>query len=244
MAKFKDTESYSSQYIHDLEARLAKSDESVLALQQSVEHFEQECEARRAEVVTLEARLDNIRRDGEGWRNDLEEREKKIQRMEAELREREEALKVAAETRDRLGAIVNGVSEARKTLEVSSAASTKSEVSSIHSLDDHLESQLVALQQTHTATLADLSSVTAKYRDALREIADLAAQLQEAKVNASIPPTPLSESPDRPAEAHSPRRRMVRGVSKDGLEGQHNGTSRRILYKHPASMDSLHSRYV
>ncbi|KAI0094064.1 kinesin [Irpex rosettiformis] len=243
LAKFRDTESHSAQYIHDLEARLAKSDESVLSLQQSVERLEEECEARRIEVKSLEARLDDIRRDGEGWRSDLEDREKKIQKMEADLREREEALKATAETRDRLGAIVNGVSEARRNLEVSSAASTRSEVSSIHELDDALESQLVALQQTHTATLTDLSSVSAKYRDALREIADLAAQLQEAKVNASIPPTPLSESPDRPAEAHSPRRRMVRGASKDGLDGQHNG-SRRILYKHPASMDSLHSRSI
>lgn len=244
MAKFKDTETHSSQYITDLETRLAKSDESVLSLQQSVEHLESECETRRAEVKALEERLDSIRRDGEGWRNDLEQREKKIQKMEAELREREEALKATADTRERLGVIVNGVSEARRNLEVSSAASTKSEVSSINELDDPVESQLIALQQTHTATLADLSSVSAKYRDALREIADLAAQLQEAKVNASIPPTPLSESPERPTEAHSPRRRMVRGASKDGLEGQHNGSSRRILYKHPASMDSLHSRYV
>ncbi|KAI0703557.1 kinesin [Cytidiella melzeri] len=244
LAKFQSTESHSSQYIHDLETRLAKSDESVLSLQQSVERLEEECEARRAEVKSLETQLENIQRDGEGWRDDLEHREQKIQKMEADLLEREEALKAAAETRERLGAIVNGVSEARKNLEVSSAASTKSEVSSIHESDNVAETQLIALQQTHTATLADLSSVSAKYRDALREIADLAAQLQEAKVNASIPPTPLSESPERPTEVPSPRRRMVRGASKDGLDGQVNGSSRRILYKHPASMDSLHSRSV
>ncbi|KAI0345257.1 kinesin-domain-containing protein [Trametopsis cervina] len=242
LSKFRDTESHSSQYIIDLEARLAKSDESVLSLQQSVERLEADCEARREEVRLLEARLENIQRDGEGWRSDLEEREQKIQKMEAELREREEALKVAAETRERLGIIVNDVSEARKNLEVASIASNKSEVSSINEPENTAEAQLIALQQTHTATLADLSSVSAKYRDALREIADLAAQLQEAKVNASIPPTPLSESPERPAEASSPRRRMVRGASRDGADVQFNGSSRRLLYRHPASMESLHTR--
>ena len=121
-------------------------------------------------------------------------------------------------------------------------ASIKSETSSIHGSENPLEEQLVALQQTHTATLADLSSVSAKYRDALREIADLAAQLQEAKVNASIPPTPLSESPERPTEVSSPRRRMTRGMSKDGLDGPLTGTGRRLLYRQAASTESLHAR--
>ena len=235
----KDAETHSTQYIIDLEARLAKSDESVLSLQQAVERLEEECEVRRADVRTLQGRLDQLKQDGEGWRTDLEEREKKILKMEAELKEREETLKATAETRDRLGAIVNDVSEARKNLEV---ASIKSSASSIHESENPAEAQLVALQQTHTATLADLSSVSAKYRDALREIADLAAQLQEAKVNASIPPTPLSESPERPTEVSSPRRRMTRGMSKDGHDVPMNGTGRRILYRHAASTESLHAR--
>lgn len=237
LAKVRDAETHSAQYIAELEARLAKSDESIIALQQMVERLEEECEARREDVKALQNRLEQLQRDGQGWRTDLEEREKKIQKMEAELKEREEALKAMAENRERLGAIVNDVSEARKNLEV---ASIKSEVSSVHSYDNSLEEQLVALQQTHTATLADLSSVSAKYRDALREIADLAAQLQEAKVNASIPPTPLSESPERPAEVSSPRRRMTRGMSKDGLDGPLTG--RRLQYRQAASTESLHGR--
>lgn len=241
LAKVKDVETHSSQYIADLEARLAKSDESVLSLQQSVEQLEQECEARRADVRALQSRLERLQQDGQEWRTDLEQREKKIQRMEAELKEREAALKATADTRDRLGVIVNDVSEARKNLEV---ASIKSDASSIHESESSVDSQLVALQQTHTATLADLSSVTAKYRDALREIADLAAQLQEAKVNASIPPTPLSESPERPTEVTSPRRRMTRGMSKDGIDAPLNGTGRRLLYRQAASTESLHGRSV
>ena len=239
LAKVKDAEGHSAQYIAELEARLAKSDESVIALQQTVEQLEEECEARREDVKTLQSRLEQLQRDGQGWRADLEEREKKIQKMEVEFKEREEALKAMAENRERLGIIVNDVSEARRNLEV---ASIKSEASSIHTPDNPVEEQLVALQQTHTATLADLSSVSAKYRDALREIADLAAQLQEAKVNASIPPTPMSESPERPTEVTSPRRRMTRGMSKDGLDGPLTGTGRRLHYRQASSMESLHAR--
>ncbi|EKM55284.1 uncharacterized protein PHACADRAFT_184096 [Phanerochaete carnosa HHB-10118-sp] len=239
LTKVRDAESHSVQYIAELEARLAKSDESVIALQQTVEQLEEECEARREDVKILQSRLEQLQRDGQGWRTDLEEREKKIQRMEAELKEREESLKAMAENRERLGVIVSDVSEARKNLEV---ASITSDTSSVHGSENLLEEQLVALQQTHTATLADLSSVSAKYRDALREIADLAAQLQEAKVNASIPPTPLSESPERPTEVSSPRRRMTRGMSKDGLDGPLAGTGRRLHYRQAVSTESLHAR--
>jgi hypothetical protein len=42
VARFKDTESYSGKYISDLEARLARADESVIALQQTVEKLESE----------------------------------------------------------------------------------------------------------------------------------------------------------------------------------------------------------
>ena len=41
---------------------------------------------------------------------------------------------------------------------------------------------LMALQQTHWATLADLSVVADKYRDLLHEISDLATLIQEAKL--------------------------------------------------------------
>ncbi len=189
----------------------------------------------------MQSRLENLQKDSQGWRGDLEEREAQIQRLEARLKEREAALQDTGETRERLGGIVSDVTEARKNLEV---ASIRSDVSSISEQDNSIETQLVALQQTHTATLTDLSSVSAKYRDALREIADLAAQLEEAKVNASIPPTRLSESPERPTEVASPRRRMTRGMSKDGLDVQYNGTGRRLLYRQAASAESLHARYA
>ena len=107
-----------------------------------------------------------------------------------------------------------------------------------------METQLLELQRTHAATLADLADVSNKYQEAIRDIADLQSQLQEAKVNASLPPSRLSESPERPTEVTSPRRRMARGMSKDGIDVQTNGSGRRLMYRQAASVESLHSRYV
>ncbi len=249
LAKVKDTESQSAAYIADLEARLAKSDESVLALRETVEKLERECEKRRDQVKALEARLEGLQHDRESWRTDLERREASVRALELKMKEWEAKRQEANEDRERLGELAGEVEKAKKQLEVSSAFKTNgatangtttnganSEVSSIHESDSSLESQLVALQQTHTATLADLSSVTAKYRDALREIADLAAQLQEAKVNAPVPP---SESPERSGEI-SPRRRMNR--SRDQEPSSASG--KRLFFRNAASSESLHSRYA
>ncbi|KAI8989755.1 kinesin [Trametes punicea] len=246
IARYKDNESASSLYIAELEARLAKADESVLALRATVEKLEHECERRREQVEALESRLDSLKRDGESWRSDLEEREARVRELEQKMQEWEAKRLAAGEERKRLDELVNEVAKAKQELEGSSPTKTNgattngasSEVSSIQGADESLERQLVALQQTHTATLADLSAVTSKYRDALREIADLAAQLQEAKVNAPVTP---AESPERAGE-FSPKRRMHRGMVKDGQEPSPNGSSRRLIYRNAASSESLHSR--
>lgn len=248
LARYKDTESHSSAYIADLEARLAKSDESVLSLRDTVEKLERECEKRRDQVLALESRLEGLKQDGENWRSDLEQREARVRGLEQKMEEWEAKKRAASEERERLGELVSEVEKAKKELEGTSPTKTNgaptngtttnganSEVSSLHEADGSLETQLVALQQTHTATLADLSSVTAKYRDALREIADLAAQLQEAKVNA---PVPIPESPEH--GDGSPRRRMSRLRDQEPS----NGSARRLFFRNAASSESLHSRYV
>ncbi|KAI0333577.1 kinesin [Cubamyces sp. BRFM 1775] len=244
LARVRDVESASSLYIAELESRLAKADESVLALRAKVEELEHECERRRVQVEALESRLDSLKQDGDSWRTDLEEREARVRELEQKMQEWEAKRLAASEERERLGELVNEVAKAKLELEGSSPTKSSpttnganSEVSSINEVDRTAESQLVALQQTHTATLADLSAVTAKYRDALREIADLAAQLQEAKVNAPVPP---AESPERVGEL-SPKRRM-RAAAREGQEPSQNGTGRRLFYRNGASSESLHSR--
>lgn len=246
IARHKDSEGKSAQYIADLETRLARSDESVLSLRDTVERLERDGEARRNEVEVLQARLDGILNDGEAWRSDLEERERKLKELEAKMEEWEAKKIDAGQERIRLGGFVNGVQEARKSLEVdmNSAAQADGKGHSgttddlaVEAANLSLETQLTALQETHAATLADLSSVTSKYRDALREISDLAAQIQEAKLSSS----PRSESPERLAEVPPIRRRLTGAKSRDFADTQVS-PRRRPFFRQAASSESLHSR--
>ena len=247
VARYKDTESYSGKYIADLEARLVRADESVIALQQMVEKLETESHRRREEVEVLQTRLENLKSDGTSWRTDLEERERKVKELESKMAEWERKKKEAGEERLRLGSVVGEVAQACKGLQNLSAntdtngiSTPVSGTSTPNKADLSLESQLVALQQTHAATLTDLSSITSKYRDALREISDLAAQIQEAKLSNLAAPSPLT--PTFPAyDIQNLNRRLTGGRSRESSEPQVNGQGRRLFYR-AASTDSLHSR--
>lgn len=253
VAKFRDSENHSGKYIADLELRLARSDESVLALQKTIDKLEKECDRRRDEAETLQSRLDTLRQDGESWRTDLEERERKVRDLEQKMEQWEKKKKEAGDARIRLGGVVNEVATARRSLELDLASSSATRVnhpsvnghdtedSAPANTDESLEKQFVALQQTHTATLSDLSSVTAKYRDALREISDLAAQIQEARLGNLDP----SDSPaiEKPPETPSLRRRMPSGKLRGESGDAHfNNNGRRLFFRQAASTESLHSR--
>jgi len=246
LARFKEAETHSAKYIAELEVRLAKSDESVLALREHVERLELECERRRDEAHVLQERLEGLKKDGQSWRTDLEERERKVHELEAKMEEWKEKRKEAGEAWERLGGVASEVQQERKRLEVdlakvaSSGSASVSGTSTPGEPEFALENQLVALQQAHTATLADLSSVTAKYRDALREISDLAAQIQEAKLSNPA----LTESPDRSVDIGSHRRRMTGGRVKESTESPLNSAGRRHFFRQAASTESLHSRHV
>ncbi|KAJ7311540.1 kinesin, partial [Mycena albidolilacea] len=267
VTRFRESESHSAKYIADLEARLARTDESVLALQQTVEALEAECERRREEVTLLQGRLETLRSDGDNWRSDLEERERKVRELEERMQEWERKKKDAGDARARLGAVVGEVAEARKSLQLDIAANGSGSGSDVETPlasvavvpdaadrhpDHDAQQQLVALQQTHTATLADLSSVTSKYRDALREISDLAAQIQEAKLAGGESNNARSESPaletpvERPLIDTPPfRRRMTGGGrSRESSSGepQYNSAGRRLFFRQAASAESLHGR--
>ncbi|KAG7448233.1 kinesin-3 [Guyanagaster necrorhizus] len=273
VARFKDSESYSTKYIADLEARFARSDESILALQQTVENLEREVERRRDEVESLQSRLQVIRQDGEAWRNDLEDRERKVRELEMKMQEWERKKKDAGDTRVRLGSVVDEVALARRSLDIDlkNAAPSLQVNGEFEEIPDHvsgtslaaleaspsssapvtpaetdqsLHHQFIALQQTHTATLADLSSVTAKYRDALREISDLAAQIQEAKLSNSVSSESFGDSPtttDKSMEL-SPMRRRIGSRTREANEPQYNAAGRRLFFRQAASAESLHSR--
>ncbi|KAJ7074063.1 kinesin [Mycena amicta] len=280
VSKYRDSETHSAKYIADLEARLARTDESVLALQQTIEKLESECERRRGEVQHLQTRLETLREDGDNWRSDLEGRERKVRELEQKMVEWEAKKKEAGATRERLGLVVGEVAEARKNLRedfvnghsasespVSESGTPLASVALVPDLADKhpeegqplaqkpdalVQGQLLSLQQTHTATLADLASVTAKYRDALREISDLAAQIQEAKLSGhstesnNVAESPTSETPvERLVEIPPFRRRMTGGGrSRESSAGepQYNSAGRRLFFRQAASTESLHGR--
>ncbi|KAI6045585.1 kinesin-domain-containing protein [Pisolithus marmoratus] len=245
VARYKEAEAHSITYITDLETRLARADESILSLQQSVEHLEREGERRREEVVTLQTRLENFKNDGENWRTDLEEREKKVRELELRMEEWKQKRREAGEDRARLGTMIGEVEQAKRSLE--DLTTTKSGISNPSSgvqtptkIDLSVETQLAALQQTHAATLTDLASVSAKYRDALQEIADLAAQIQEAKLsNPTIP-----ESPSENVEVPTFRRKMTASKSREALRdpAQLDASGKRHFFRQAASSDSLHAK--
>lgn len=271
VTRFKDSEALSSKYIADLEARLSRSDDSILVLQQNVQELEKECERRRVEVETLQIRLETFRRDGENWRSDLELRESQVKQLEEKMLEWEQKKKDAAESRLRLGEVVEEVVSARRSLEADLAnvpslanasecpetppglTSPPSPAPEANTNDmpstrppSEIEAQLLALQMTHTATLADLSSVTTKYRDALREISDLAAQIQEAKLSTPSIAESSSDSPDTDKLQDIPipplRKRITSARMRESVEVQMNPSSRRLFFRQAASAESLHAR--
>ncbi|KAG1826831.1 kinesin domain-containing protein [Suillus subaureus] len=246
VSRYKEAESHSASYIADLEARLARSDESVLTLQQTIERLENDCERRREEVEALTTRLENLSQDGASWRTDLEARERKVKELEQKMEAWERKRKEVNEDRIRLGDVVGEVELAKRSLESLNGGSTKvnspsaSGASTPPTVDLSVENQLVALRQTHAATLIDLSSVSKKYQDALQEIADLAAQIQEAKLsNPMIPETSAVDKADTPLF----RRRKTSSKSRDSLaDPVYDAAGRRLFFRQAASVDSLHGR--
>ena len=270
LARFKESEAHSSKYIADLEARLSRSDESILSLQQNIESLEQECERRRDHAEMLQKRLEDLTQDGENWRSHLEAREARVKELEQKISDWEEKRKEAEDTRARLGSVVGEVVSAKRNLEIdiSNASPTTTSISpspvpserhpfsfslktdaeegSPESNREELEKQLLELQHTHTATLADLAFITAKYRDALREISDLAAQIQEVKLNPTI--TEVAEGDDAQTEPPTfdvlletppARRKKFSPRIRETTEGP---TTRRLFFRQATSAESLHAR--
>ena len=265
IARLLDAEAHSSQHVTDLETRLSKSDENVLSLRATVEQLELDLASRQAQVEDLQQRMDRLTTDSDEWRASLEAREVRVSELEEKLKEWEAKKQAAAEDRERLGNLVDGVAKARQSLDIeftrlqkdtteetkdapADAGPSKEQADVGPSKEQSdLQAQFVALQETHTATLADLSAVTAKYRDALREISDLAAQIAEARLSSPLDNDPITDSPAPVYETASVGRRrgMQRrptGESIDSVGSAGSASSRRLFFRHAASAESLHAR--
>lgn len=229
----RDAESHSTAYIADLEQRLSRNDETVLSLRERVQQLEYDVEVRAEVAETLQKRLEELTSDGAAWRADLEDREAKLKELEKQLEMWEEKRKSANEDRERLGDVAEDVAKARRSLEIDLHDSSEKQSDLLGTLNT--EEQLTSLRETHQATLADLANVTDKYRDALREISDLASQIQELKLQASSQREPSDDGSDVPS---TPRRRLTTG---SGLRSPRSD-GRRSFFRQAASTESLHAR--
>ena len=68
IARVKGNEQRTFEYIAEFESCPARSDELFLALCETIDKLERDADERRAEVETLQQRLDNVLEDGDGWR--------------------------------------------------------------------------------------------------------------------------------------------------------------------------------
>jgi len=279
LSRHKEQETTNSAYITQLETRLSKADADMASLRAIVEKLEEDAEKKDKAIELLEMKLEealeglNVKaqqEDIEEWKRTLDEREKKLIELEKRLEEWERVRLEAGEERERLGGLVDGVEQAKKSLQQEMAlegglttpfytpaadfdrlsllgsdmggiSGPTTPVMTGRELPDMLlapslatpttngipssptasvkstntvavRDQLLTLQKTHSDTLTDLSDVTSKYRDALREISELTAQITEAKhllnsqsAGHSNPPSePNSDVDNAPSERRRP----------------------------------------
>ena len=252
IARFKESEGQSARYISELEERLTRSDESILSLRAHVEKLENESETKRREAAILQARLDSILQDGDSWRSDLEGREKRVRDLEAKMEEWQAKRLEANNERARLGEINEQVQRARRSLEIDMASAAKAikivrtDSSDVEDEgandeekvgDESLKHQLKSLRETHVAALADLSSTASKYRDALKEIADLEAQVNELKLGSPDGSDEPERTPETPVSRRRPGMR-----SREPSDAQVSTAGRQLFFRQAASAESLRSR--
>jgi hypothetical protein len=274
--RHKEAEASSSTYIAALEHRLTRADTDMSEFHAQVEKLEIDLEQKNEALDTLQGRLDVFLReqdDARNWKETLDEREKRMQELELKMQEWEQVRRETSEERERLGDVVQGVRKARRSLEVEGTKKSSSSLPKIRLGDttptsssfsttiikpDRLsecsgeDNEFSVLQKTHSDTLAELESVTSKYRDALREIADLAAQISEAKLQSDTSSEVGSDTASSRLPPKAPRRGISRRETVDGLTSLKIPPSpisvaavppRRSLFRHAASSEGLHSRY-
>jgi hypothetical protein len=293
-----------------MEARLSRYDEDIEALRRDMSKLEQElsesrerCRTMDSLVETLRAEREAERRDREQWVKTLEERERKVEALEAQMGEVERERVWLAGERERLGGVVGGVEKARRSLEAEGvngadgsetpfmtpltevpsalAFRTGQSLQGTPRADDasgplnafhgnqvggglanntDQGEMLEELRKKHATTLEELNAVNARYQDALHDISDLYAQINEVKlqngavgdkasggdvneagVNGSQAEggTPPPETNGFPRGPPTPTQRH-RG-SRAGLDSP-SASARRLFFRHAASTESLHAR--
>lgn len=296
LARYKENESTSAHYITEMEARLGKYDEDIETLRRDMSKLEREladsrerCRTMDSLVETLRAERETERKDREEWVKILEAREKRVEALEVQMKEVERDRAFLASERERLGGVVGGVEKARRSLEVEvEGAETpfmtpttefggtlpRNGVNGVNGDggDAEKERQAAAieeLQRKHAATLEELNAVNTRYQDALHDISDLYAQINEIKLqggvtadktggepndvqaeangdtntvqpDAATDSTPPIRSPPTPTQRRRAGSRAA--AAAVGLESPSGASARRLFFRHAASSESLHAR--
>ncbi|KAG9128525.1 hypothetical protein FRC07_005892 [Ceratobasidium sp. 392] len=248
-------------------------------LEHELSESRERCRTMDSLVQTLRAEREAERKDRDEWVKTLEARERKVEDLETRMSEVERERASLAAERERLGGVVGNVEKARKSLEqegvngttgtdtpfMTPAAEipsagfvfrTGSDGNQHQQVGDKLvnstnQAEMEELRRQHATTLEELNAVNARYQDALRDISDLYAQINEAKLQngtvdekdgaqelvngrggSSTPPdngepTPPLRSPP------TPRRRGSRPAESP------SATTRRLFFRHAASSESL-----
>ena len=255
IAKYKESESVSATYIASLEQRLTRADTDIVALRSQVEKLELDLESKDADIAKLHARIEAMFAESEDlrqWKDSLAEREKRVQELERQMEEWE---RVRAETglqRQRLASTVSEVETTRRSLEAEVNGLPASPTHSTMTITPADASELNQLREKHQTTLAELDAVSAKYRDALKEISDLAGQIAEAKLHSEtsseVSSSEAGTNRPMPRSPKPGRRSVSRRDTSESLSslvvpaGSNLPPSRRNFFRHAASSEGLHSR--
>lgn len=157
-------------------------------LQRKINKLEADLESRDVAIAKLNARVEAMVRENEDmreWSAALAEREQRVQALEKKMEEWEKVREATGAQRLALRSEVQEVESSRRSLEVESAGANGAPSPSTSTLTINAAetSELISLREKHQSTLTELDSVSSKYRDALKEISDLAAQIAEARLN-------------------------------------------------------------
>ncbi|KAJ1309167.1 hypothetical protein OPQ81_004838 [Rhizoctonia solani] len=258
LARYKETEATNSHYISELESRLARQDRDIESLRNDMAKLERELAQSRERCKTMDSLVESLRaereaerKDRDEWSKILEAREKKVEELETRMAEVEKMRAELQSERERLGNAVGGVERARRSIEFTSPATNGSDDAGI------ITEELEQLRKKHAETLQELNAVNSRYQDALHDISDLYAQINEAKLQAinqpsPVPPLPTNESngTEEPRNTPTPTSRRRAGsraalespVSLRPSRGADSPGQKRLFFRQAASSESLHAR--
>jgi chromosome segregation ATPase len=246
ISKYKDVDSTNAGYILELERRLAKSEEVAHELRIATEKAGSLVETREGEIKELQQKLAYMRGDEQGWRFDLEAREDKLRAVEAELQQWQGKGVPFTSQKDKHGLeIPDGTETPTSKSDLSVNGDAPIVVNGSIS-EAQLEDKLRLLQEQHSATVAQLADVSTKYREALHEISDLAAQLKEYQLQeSSVRATAPDVAVDGEIPVTTKRRPSASRKASEDLTGTSPvAAAKRNFFKAAASTDSLRARYV